>query len=289
MRFVITGSTGFIGSSVVAHALDNGHLVTALARSLKKAEERLPVSHPNLQLQIIEHLPRYSFDSPHDALIHLAWEDVGAHTNPKNMLTNTNDQFTFLTNAIDGGVENITIAGTCLEYGLAEGSLGESDRLNPVSFYGLAKATLGQMLSIYCQQKADVAIKWLRYFYVYGERQRPQSLLRQLKAAIGRGDEAFDMSPGDQLRDFIHVETLAHNTIMAAQQTQVTGAINVGNGKPTRVADFVEALIELSGANISLNRGAYPYHPYEPFAFWANTEKLRKISGIRFDAGPTYD
>lgn len=285
MRFLITGATGFIGRSVVRHTLNAGHEVTAPVRSMTKASAALPVDHPLLTVEECESLSTFESSRNHDALIHLAWEDVGAHTNPKNLLQNTNDQFLFLTRLIDSGVKNLTVAGTCLEYGLTEGCLAEDGRLNPVSFYGLAKTTLSRMLSIHCQTAPGVDLKWLRYFYVYGPHQRPQSLLRQLMASIENGDEAFNMSPGDQLRDFIHVETLAHNTLMVAQQNVITGPINIGNGKPTKVLDFVEELIRLSKARISLNKGHYPYHPYEPFAFWANTEKMSLIPGVRFDEG----
>jgi len=288
MRILITGCTGFIGRSVVRHALSAGHKVTAPVRSMSKAATALPIDHPSLTLEQCDSISSYEETGRHDALIHLAWEDVGAHTNPKNLLQNTNDQFLFLTRLIDSGVKNLTVAGTCLEYGLTDGCLSEDGRLNPVSFYGLAKMTLSQMLAIHCQSKPGVDLKWLRYFYVYGANQRPQSLLRQLMNAIENGDEAFNMSPGDQLRDFIHVETLAHNTLMVAQQSLVTGPINIGNGKPTKVLDFVEDLIRLSKARISPNTGHYPYHPYEPFAFWANTEKMSLIPGIRFDEGAVW-
>ncbi len=89
------------------------------------------------------------------------------------------------------------------------------------------------------------------------------------------------MSPGDQQRDFIDVRTAAHNTLAVAAQNNVTGVINIGNGRGISV---VEQAKKLKGdAAIKFKTGVYPYPDYEPFAFWADVSKLKTIDGVQFD------
>jgi len=283
MHFLVTGATGFIGQSVVRAALRNHHRVTALVRSRAKADSLLPIDNKGLEVIECDSIAQYKLLSRYDGLIHLAWEDVGKHTDSQNLLRNLAQQFLMIQGLINKGIRDITVSGTCLEYGLANGSLEESATTNPASFYGLTKLTLYQMLYILQKQQPDLQLKWLRLFYVYGKHQRLQSLYSQLTTAIQRGATAFNMSPGDQRRDFIHVDTLAHNTVAVAQQNEVSGIINVGSGIGTSVIDFVRAVLRANQYQLDLNTGFYPYHAYEPFEFWADVTKLKKVSGAQFD------
>jgi len=260
MHFLLTGGTGFIGRAVVAAAEREGHRVTTLARPKDDIATFVP-------------------QEKYDALIHLAWGDVGKYADPQNLLKNLEPQFLFLQRMIDTGLRDITVAGTCFEYGMAEGVMRESAAAQPATFYGLAKATLYQMLAM----TPDLCLKWPRFFYVYGRGQRPQSLLSQLLAAIERKDAQFDMSQGEQVRDFIHIDTLAHNVVKIAAQRERTGIINVGSGAGARVVDFVDRIRDIKGSGIVLNRGFYPYSAFEPFSFVADIQKLKSIPGARFD------
>jgi len=283
MHLIVTGASGFIGRYVVAAALERGHAVTAIMRDEKKGQGILP-QHQALQMLMVRDMteiePRKILTSD-DALIHLAWAGVGKYTDPQNLLNNLEPQFLFLQSMIAAGLQNMTVAGSCLEYGLQEGVAKEEDGTSPVTFYGLAKKTLCEMLQISLPE--NVALKWLRYFYVYGEGQRPQAIIPQLRAAIARGDRAFNMSPGDQGRDFIHVKTAAFNTVLAAEQTAVTGIINICNGRPLTVAEVVESVLAAEGYNMSLNKGFYGYPAYEPFSFWGDAQKMSKIPEVRRD------
>jgi len=283
MHMIVTGAAGFIGRAVVGAALQQGHAVTAVVRDAAKAEKVLP-RHAGLRLQVVRDLSdaaRQMSLSGDDALIHLAWEEVGKYTDPSNLLANLEPQFLFLQSMFTAGIRNMTVAGTCLEYGLQEGAAAEEGQALPVTFYGLAKKTLHDMLVL--AGPDDAALKWLRYFYVYGEGQRPQAIIPQLRAAMARGDKTFDMSPGDQSRDFIHVEAAAWNTALAAAQTDVTGAINIGSGRAIQVSVLVEKILSVENYQMSLHKGVYGYPAYEPFSFWADIGKMAKIKGVRVD------
>lgn len=281
MNVLVTGATGFIGRAVVRSALERGHRVTALVRDAGKAKQIL-YAHP--QLALVEGaLADFKAEGGcYDRLIHLAWDLSVKFTDPASLTNNLALQFDFLSRMVASGLTDITVAGTCLEYGMQEGSLKEDAALQPVTYYGLAKTALFDMLAI-LQRDENFSLKWLRYFYVYGVEQRAQSLYPQLLAAIARKDKTFNMSPGDQVRDFISIEALAHNTVVIVEQTAVTGAINVGSGRGMPVVEFVKNILHQHKHEMKLNCGFYPYPTYEPHAFYADTSRLRSILGSRVD------
>ncbi len=85
------------------------------------------------------------------------------------------------------------------------------------------------------------------------------------------------MSGGEQVRDFLPVETVAHYLTLIALQDKVTGIINCCSGEPITVRKMVEDYLERRGRSIPLNLGYYPYPDYEPFRFWGDPSKLKSI------------
>jgi len=282
MNILISGATGFIGRYVVSAALSRGHDVVALCRCLSKAKNVLPFSHSRLTILLKADflLDANAFEAI-DALIHLEWNDVGKYQTPENMLSNLEPQFRFLQLAFESGLKNVSVAGSCLEYGKIEGIVREDMEVYPCTYYGLAKVTLYRMLRLIVKQ--DVNLKWLRYFYVYGEGQRNSSLYSSLNSTIASGASSFDMSPGDQLRDFIDVRQLASNTLAVSEYSGDIGVINVGSGVPLSVEDFILQRLSEKNCQLMLNKNAYSYPAYEPMNFWADIGKLEGIIGVRAD------
>ena len=89
------------------------------------------------------------------------------------------------------------------------------------------------------------------------------------------------MSPGDQGRDFVHVSTVAANTVTAAEAANDLGIVNITGGRSVKVIDFVEEVMRMKGRRMKLDTGAYGYPTYEPFSFHGEATKLRSIPGMR--------
>jgi dTDP-6-deoxy-L-talose 4-dehydrogenase (NAD+) len=121
------------------------------------------------------------------------------------------------------------------------------------------------------------SFKWIRLFYLYGSGQSKDAILEQLKTAISRGEKMFNMSPGEQLRDYLPVERVADCIVRIALQEKVQGIVNCCSGKPISIRRLVEDYIRVCGAEIALNLGYYDYPEYEPRAFWGDTRKLSAI------------
>lgn len=288
MSFLITGATGFIGKVLIRNLLSQGQFVAILTRDVENAKN---IFSNSLEKIVIYDQRKFlsgklSIDTKkYNKLIHLAWADVKNYMDEQNIDENLEFQKSLIKKLVEAGIKDITASGTCLEYGMREGACKEDDDVtHPVpTSYAQGKYGVYQTLLDLQKKNPSIVIKWLRFFYIYGVEQRPRSLLRELLKALDNNEKEFNMSMGDQRRDFINVSTLAKNIITVAGQNKVTGVINVGNGNPISVLEFVESVLKIKGKSIKLNKGHYPYASYEPKEFWANVDKLKKIDGIILD------
>src|SRR5690606_2275526 len=139
--------------------------------------------------------------------------------------------------------------------------------------YALAKNTLRAQLELLREEKA-FRLCWARLFYMYGEGQSPSSLRSQLLESIARKDKVFNMSGGEQLRDFLQVETVGSILVSLSLVERQMGVVNVCSGTPRSVRSLVEGWLRELNSDMGLNLGHYPYPDYEPMAFWGNRGKL---------------
>jgi dTDP-6-deoxy-L-talose 4-dehydrogenase (NAD+) len=278
-KVLVTGSTGFIGKYVVNELLKRDFHVIASSRASDIPEEwkgKLSGWVPLDLSSLDESADYFSICGSPDLMIHLAWEGLPNYNAEFHYAENLPRHLLFLRNMIQGGLRDLTVAGTCLEYGMQEGCLSEEMNCLPSNPYARAKHELLLALTPLAEKYA-VSFKWARLFYMYGKGQNPKSLTSQLDAALERGEEAFNMSGGEQERDFLPVETMAAYIVELAIQNRITGVINCCSGKPVRVLDFVEHYLAKRGARIKLNTGYYPYPDYEPMFFWGDNKKIKSI------------
>jgi nucleoside-diphosphate-sugar epimerase len=279
-KVLVTGATGFIGNYVLHELLKQQYHVIATSASPEKAKSRdwyEKVEYIPLDLKNLFPADNYYqyFNKP-DLLIHLAWEGLPNYKAAFHEEENLPRHFAFLKNLVVHGLRDISVTGTCFEYGLHEGCLSEDRPSDPSNPYARAKNSLRLMLEELAKNE-PFRLKWVRLFYMYGKGQSPNSLLSQLQSALDRGDTEFNMSPGDQLRDYLPVETVARYIVKIATQSEVTGIINCCSGIPMPVMELVTEYLKKREASIKLNTGYYPYSDLEPKDFWGDTKKLKTI------------
>ncbi len=279
MKILVTGATGFIGKYVVEQLLIHG--VDVLTSSRNEAHfKEMPWSEK------VEYFPHsigdvfdddtIGFFTKADRCIHLAWDGLPNFKDPKHETEYLQAQFRFLSELIQLGYKKLSITGTCLEYGLIEGEQKEDLVPAPTTAYGIGKNSLRNKL-ISLQKEGHFELDWIRLYYMYGKGQHPSSLIPQLDRAIDIEMLEFNMSEGNQVRDYLPVEQVAKIIVHLSLKEKGCGIVNCCSGEPVKLIDFIHTYLNNKNKTIQLNRGYYPYPDYEPFQFWGSRKKLDKI------------
>lgn len=280
MNVLVTGATGFIGNYVVEELLRHPCSVIASSSNKQKAEQAnwfskvtyIPFNLADFDTSI----NYYKFFQEPEAMIHLAWEGLPNYKSSFHEVINLPRHLAFLTDLIENGLGDLTVTGTCFEYGMQEGCLKEDMPELPANPYAKAKDTLRKELEK-LQTQQPFIFKWIRLFYMYGAGQNPNSLLSQLDMALASNDQVFNMSGGKQVRDYLPVEKVAEYIVRIALQKEVTDIINCCSGQPVTIKKFVQDYLKKKDRSIKLNFGYYPYPGYEPMHFWGDPSKLKTI------------
>jgi len=275
MKIAVSGATGFIGRHVAAELERCGVRATLLARD----PERLgAVPHDIVTCDIHADDPEGAFERAGrpDVLLHLAWGGLPHYDALHHVERERPAQYRWLKAMAQGGLRRFVVAGTCFEYGLQSGPLHEGLDSRPVNAYGHAKDALRRELDLLRRQQ-PFGLTWARIFYLWGDGQASSSLWPALRAAAQRGDATFPMSGGEQLRDYLPVETAAAYLVALARSASDHGIVNVCSGQPASVRALVEGWIRAQGWTIMPARGHHPYPAYEPMAFWGDDSKLQRF------------
>ncbi len=276
MKIAVTGASGFIGRHVLAELMRHQVEVVAVTRDATRLADFGNSVH------IVEH----DIDSADpdcfdklgrpDVLIHLAWDGLPNYKSLHHFETELPRQYRFLKAMIEAGLHSLLVTGTCFEYGMRSGPLSEDMVSQPTNPYGYAKDALRKQLMFL---KADFRfnLTWARLFYMYGEGQPKTALYPQLKEAVSRKDRVFNMSRGEQLRDYLPVSEVARLIVELAKRPRDTGEVNVCSGRPITVRNLAEEWLKENSWEIELNLGYYSYPDYEPMAFWGDRRRLDSI------------
>ncbi|WP_026144910.1 NAD-dependent epimerase/dehydratase family protein [Pseudomonas asplenii] len=285
MKVLVTGATGFVGRHLVTALLARGYSVRAVARDAQAARalpwiDDVEFIAADVHAEDLD-LARLSADV--EVLAHLAWPGLPNYQALFHFEHNLFADYRFIKRAVEAGVSQVLVTGTCFEYGMQSGPLSETMLPQPSNPYGLAKNTLRLFLETLRQQR-PFNLQWARLFYLYGEGQNPNSLLASLDRAIDAGAERFDMSAGEQLRDYLPIEVAAGYLARLVEQRDFSGVVNCSSGRPIAVRTLVEQRLRERDASIALNLGHYGYPDHEPMAFWGVAQRLQQLLGVEHGA-----
>ena len=269
MRAVVTGCAGFIGSHLCERLLDEGHRVVGI-------DVLTPYYDPRDKLDNLAGLlrePRFELvrtdimDAPlaeifadRPAIFHLAAQ-AGVRASfgdgfSQYMHDNVLATQRLLEAALDAGCARVVYASSSSVYGDAEEYPVQEDRTRtrPLSPYGVAKRTCEEIAEVY--RHLGLESVGLRYFTVYGPRQRPDMAMRRLCEAAC-GGEAFNLyGDGGQSRDFTFVSDVVDATIRAGRAPKPSALINVGGGHEATMAEVIATLEHLHGAPLPITVSA---------------------------------
>jgi len=279
MKVAVTGASGFVGRYVLAELSKHKLEVLAVTRDAARLHD-LSESVCVVEMDIAHSTPDcFERLGKPDVLIHLAWDGLPNYKSLHHFETELPRQYQFLSTMVKGGLQSLLVTGTCFEYGMQSGVLSAGMATKPDNPYGYAKDALRQQLE-YLKSSQSFNFTWGRLFYMYGEGQSASSLYPKLKEAVLAGEKTFNMSGGEQLRDFLPVEEVARQIVQLALAQQDISAVNICSGKPVSVRKLVEQWLLDNNWEIELKLGYYPYPDYEPMAFWG---EVPRIDGLQND------
>jgi nucleoside-diphosphate-sugar epimerase len=265
-QIIVTGATGFIGQNLVRHFLNNNYQVIATARNSKKAE-RFDWFNDVQFIESDQHKSNFPLKIEKDTgLVHLAWQGLPNYESLFHFEENLQFNYHFVKSLVLRGVQQVLITGTCFEYGFQSGPIPSNAKTEPSNPYALAKDCLRKQLA-FLNKFHPFCFQWARLFYMHGLGQNKKSLLSQLDSAISNNESVFNMSGGEQLRDYLPIESVV-NQLFDLYTCKKHGVFNVCSGIPISVRRLVDERIKERNSTIKPNYGYYPYPEHEPMAFW---------------------
>lgn len=152
-----------------------------------------------------------------------------------------------------GGVKRVVYASSSSVYGQTlDLPMRESSLPRPFSPYGVTKLAAEHLCELY-RNNFGVSTASLRYFTVYGPRQRPDMGFNKFIAALLRGEPITVFGSGAQTRDFTFIDDIVDANLAAAERPDGEGVFNIGGGSRVTLDHVLQTLGELAGVAPTLN------------------------------------
>lgn len=267
MKALVTGAAGFIGSHLTAALLDRGWQVTGLdcftdyyPRSAKEANVAVNAGRPGFHFLIgsLQHTDLAALLDHKTHVFHLAAQAGVRKSWGRDFRTYTDhniDATQRLLEAVVGRrLHRFVYASSSSVYGdNATIPMREDALPQPVSPYGVTKLSAEQLCYLY-HVNYGVPTEAMRYFTVYGPRQRPDMAFhRFIKAALN--DEPITLyGDGEQTRDFTYVADAVAATIAAGERGVPGRAYNVGGGSRVSMNQVLEIIARIAGKRLDVRR-----------------------------------
>lgn len=292
---LVTGAAGFIGSHTVEQLVRRGDKVVGLdnfndyydpnRKRANVAEVQSQCSFELVDGDIRDDalLGRLFDEHRFDAVVHLA-AMAGVRASAAEPAyyydVNLTGSLRLLEQARHHDVDNVVFASTSSAYGRTEQiPFLETDPCNsPLAPYPASKRAV-ELLGHSYHHLHGLSFTALRFFTVYGPRGRPDMMPYKVLRSACFGDRIPYYRGGDMHRDWTYVGDIVQGIALAVDRPLGFEVVNLGRGEPVKVADFVEALIELSGRRPNLHVEPMPAADV-PFTF-ADLTKARTLLGYQ--------
>src|SRR5437588_10952735 len=289
-RVVVTGAAGFIGSHLCERLLADGHEVVGIdsfsdfyARERKDENLRRARAHPAFTLEMADLVDadlRRILDGS-TVVFHLAGQtgvrpSWGGHFD-RYVHDNIVATQRLLESLRETPVQRLVFASSSSVYGDAERFPTKETALpRPVSPYGMTKLAAEHLTFVYMRNFGIPATS-LRYFTVYGPRQRPDMAFCRFMEALVEEQEIEIFGDGEQTREFTYVSEAVDGTVKAASADVVGQIINLGGGSRVTVNRVLDTLEDIS--RIKVRRRHLPAAAGDPRHTGASINLARERLG----------
>jgi len=292
-NILITGGAGFIGSHLVDRLLPEGQWQVTVVDdfndfydpSIKRANIERHLTDPNYRLVEADirdyDALREAFDSGEfDCIVHLAAR-AGVRpslTQPRLYVeTNINGTMNLLELARKHGVEQFVFGSSSSVYGTNEKApFAEDDPIfNPISPYAATKAA-GELICHTYSHLHDMRIVCLRFFTVYGARQRPDLAIHKFTKLISSGQPVPVFGDGTTRRDYTYVDDIIAGVRAAIDYHQSKfEIINLGESRTVELRELISMLEKALGQTAQIDK--QPMQPGDVPQTLADISKARRL------------
>lgn len=301
-RILVTGGAGFIGSHLCERLLADGHRVWGLdnfdpyyPEPVKRENLARALQNPRMRLVEGDIRDGILLDGlfsqvPFDAVVHLAARP-GVRPSleaPTACLdVNVTGTLALLEAMRHRQVTRLVFGSSSSVYGEREGgSFREEDAADrPISPYAASKRSAELLIHAYRHLWAISAV-CLRFFTVYGPRQRPDLAIHKFARILREGGAIPVFGDGTTGRDYTYVDDAVEAIILSLGHTERRGGdgpvfeiLNVGRGEPTALGDLVSLLASSMGVRARIDRQSE--QPGDVPFTCASTERLEAVLGFR--------
>lgn len=297
MKILVTGGAGFIGSHLVEALLARGNEVVVIDNfndyydpAEKRSNIHKHLNNPSFRLLETDICDFNSLrsqleDSGIDTVVHLAAR-AGVRPSIEEPLlyeeVNIRGTMNLLELFKDRGLKNFIFASSSSVYGNNEKvPFSETDSVDhPISPYAATKKS-GELICHTYHKLYNIPMTCLRFFTVYGPRQRPDLAIRKFMERIEAGEEIPVYGGGTMERDFTYIDDIVRGIIACIDQPFDYEIINLGNSNPISVSGLVQKIEEALGKKAHIRHEPQP--PGDVDRTYADTSKAEQLLGFRPD------
>jgi UDP-glucuronate 4-epimerase len=292
MRILVTGGAGFIGSHLVEKLLSLGHDVAILddfndfydpqikRQNITAVAKDVAIHHLDLRdsgaVRNLFHRKKF------EAIAHLAAR-AGVRPSIQNPQlyydTNVDGTLHLLDAARVTGIERFIFASSSSVYGNSETVPFSEDRqlIQTLSPYGATKIA-GEFLCSTYSHLYGMRVVALRYFTVYGPRQRPDLAIHQFTRRIHAGKPIDQFGDGTTRRDYTYIDDIIQGTMAALKYDgPMFDIFNLGENETIQLRDLIAGIENALGEKAKINR--LPEQPGDMPVTYADISKARKLLG----------
>lgn len=290
MNVLVTGAAGFIGSHLCEALLEEGHAVTGVDnfdpyydRSLKEANLRVLRTMPDFHFMEMDLRDRAATQAAAsqgwDAVVHLAGrggvrrsiEEPEAYVELNYMAT-----LNLLEAMRRSPSRRLVFASTSSVYGndSTPPYREEEPTSRPLAPYAATKKACEVLCHAY-HQIHDLDIYVLRFFTVYGPRQRPDMAIHKFVSAITRRQPIERFGDGSMQRDYTYVSDIVRGVVKAVERARGYEIINIGGAQTTALSRLIEMIEDLLGEKARITERPVP--PGDVQTTQADTSKAERL------------
>lgn len=283
MHYLVTGGAGFIGSHLCESLLNDGHAVTCLDNfndyydpSIKR--DNISTFQDNDDFTLIEDdIRTFNDDLDVDCLIHLAARaGVRPSIEQPDLYydVNVNGTINMLQWATKNNVDNVVFGSSSSVYGVSKAiPFTESNPGIPISPYAASKQT-GEYFCRSWHEQHDINITCLRFFTVYGPRNRPDMAIYLFTDLISNEATLTRYGDGTSKRDYTYVKDIVQGIKAAAERNNGFDIYNLGNNDTVELNELITTIEDAVGNDAHIKEEPMP--PGDVPLTYANIAKAQQ-------------